>query len=591
MCIFSAGRIMNLLSSENKLLNFFFKNYLFGTVISVVLTILTVLLNGIIVGNFFGKIGLAAFGLAMPIIYANLAIGYIFSFGGSIVASNNMADENRVNNNFSVTCIVAFIAGVILTALLLVFSSDVAQILGASSESFTATVSIMRGLFLGILPLMFLYIFVNYSRIDGYPLLGLYAGLILFILNLILDFVFVLILKMDIFGIGLATALSTSITALFLLMHFLSKKSSYKFQKNLEFKMELSQIFKSGLPTALNQVYNMLRTIITNNLGAMVGGVIFLGALSVQSNVYVLLCSVGIGIGSTTLALGGVFYGENDKTHLEQLLEISIKYALIFIFIISILLFIFAPYFVNMFGNNPEVYGTAVRGLRIFAWSLPFSGLCFIFLNFYNATQQLKIANYISFAHSFLFLSAFSGIFSFLIGGDGIWISFVLCEIVTLISLPFIIKLKTKKFPKSLGDFVIVEENEFPSEDTFTAYIESEEELLDIVENIDEKLKGNDLDNKTKLKIQLLLEEMGNNILTHAYKSDKNKYLNIRILYKNTEEIIIYFQDNGVPFDMGGDYWKKEEFYGIKIIKNFSTDINYNHNLKLNNNKIIIPKN
>ncbi|WP_405295690.1 MATE family efflux transporter [Methanobrevibacter sp.] len=582
---------MNLLSSENKLLNFFFKNYLFGTVISVVLTILTVLLNGIIVGNFFGKIGLAAFGLAMPIIYANLAIGYIFSFGGSIVASNNMADENRVNNNFSVTCIVAFIAGVILTALLLVFSSDVAQILGASSESFTATVSIMRGLFLGILPLMFLYIFVNYSRIDGYPLLGLYAGLILFILNLILDFVFVLILKMDIFGIGLATALSTSITALFLLMHFLSKKSSYKFQKNLEFKMELSQIFKSGLPTALNQVYNMLRTIITNNLGAMVGGVIFLGALSVQSNVYVLLCSVGIGIGSTTLALGGVFYGENDKTHLEQLLEISIKYALIFIFIISILLFIFAPYFVNMFGNNPEVYGTAVRGLRIFAWSLPFSGLCFIFLNFYNATQQLKIANYISFAHSFLFLSAFSGIFSFLIGGDGIWISFVLCEIVTLISLPFIIKLKTKKFPKSLGDFVIVEENEFPSEDTFTAYIESEEELLDIVENIDEKLKGNDLDNKTKLKIQLLLEEMGNNILTHAYKSDKNKYLNIRILYKNTEEIIIYFQDNGVPFDMGGDYWKKEEFYGIKIIKNFSTDINYNHNLKLNNNKIIIPKN
>ena len=582
---------MNLLSNDNKLLDSFFKNFLFGTVIAVVCTILTIILNGILAGNFFGKIGLAAYGLAMPVIYANLAIGYIFSYGGSIVASNHMSDEKRVNNNFSVVCIVATIVGVILTVLLLFFSSNIAQIFGASGESFDATVSFMRGLFLGILPIMFLNIFVNYSRIDGYPLVGLYAGLILFILNLILDLVFVLVLKMDIFGIGLATSLSTALTVLFLLGHFLSKKSSYKFRTDLEFKMELSQIIKSGLPSALNQVYNMARTIITNNLGAMVGGVIFLGALSVQSNVYMLLCSVGIGIGSTTLALGGVFYGENDKTLLEQLLGISIKYALILIFIIAIILFIFAPNFVYIFGENPEVYGTAIRGLRIFAWSLPFSGLCYILLNFYNATQQLDIANYISFAHSFLFLSAFAIIFSFLIGGDGIWISFVLCEIVTLLTIPFLIKLKTKKFPKSLSDFVIVDKDEFPSEDTYEAHVESVEELLDLVENIDEKLIGNDLDNKTILKIELILEEMGTSIFTHAYKFKKNKYLNIRIHYRNVEEVIIYFQDNGIPFDIEKECWDKKEFHEFKIIKNFSKDINYNYNLRLNNNKIIIPKN
>ncbi|WP_410320218.1 MATE family efflux transporter [Methanobrevibacter sp.] len=583
---------MNLLSNDNKLLNSFFKNYILGAVIAVVCTILVVILNGIIIGNFFGNIGLAAFGLTLPIIYANLAIGYIFAYGGSIVASNNMADEKRVNNNFTVVCIVAAIIGLVLTVILLIFTSDVAQILGASGESFNSTVSLMKGFFLVILPLMFLYIFINYSRIDGYPSLGLYAGLLLFLLNLILNLVFVMIFKTDIFGVGLATALSTLITVLFLLSHFLSKKSTYKFQKNLEFKMELSQIIKSGLPNALNQIYNMIRTIITNYLGVMVGGVIFLGALSIQSNVYLLLCSVGVGIGSTTLALGGLFYGEKDKTQLEQLLEISIKYALVIISIIALILFIFAPYFVYMFGKNPEVYDVAVRGLRIFAWSLPFSGICFILLNFYNATQQLKIANYISFAHSFLFLSAFAIIFSFLMGGDGIWISFVLCEIVTLLSLFFLIKFKTKKFPKSLSDFVIMDENLFPSEDTYAVYVESEDELLDVVENIDKNLLDDDLDDGTKLKIQLILEEMGTAIFAHAYKSEKDKYLNIRILYKNTEEIIVYFQDSGVPFDIEKDFDKKEDL-GIKIIKNFSRGIehNYNYNVKLNNNKIIIPKN
>ena len=583
---------MNLLGNDNKLLTSYFKDYILGAVIAVICTILVVILNGIIIGNFFGNIGLAAFGLTLPIIYANLAIGYIFSYGGSIVASNNMADEKRVNNNFTVVCIVAAIIGIILTVLLLIFTSDVAQILGASGESFNSTVSLMKGFFLVILPLMFLYIFINYSRIDGYPVLGLYAGLLLFLLNLILNLVFVMIFKTDIFGVGLATALSTIITVLFLLSHFLSKKSTYKFQKNLEFKMELSQIIKSGLPNALNQIYNMLRTIITNYLGVMVGGLIFLGALSIQSNVYLLLCSVGVGIGSTTSALGGLFYGEKDKTQLEQLLEISIKYALVIISIIALILFIFAPYFVYMFGKNPEVYDVAVRGLRIFAWSLPFSGICFILLNFYNATQQLKIANYISFAHSFLFLSAFAIIFSFLMGGDGIWISFVLCEIVTLLSLFFLIKFKTKKFPKSLSDFVIMDENLFPCEDTYAVYIESEDELLDVVENIDKNLLDDDLDDGTKLKIQLILEEMGTAIFAHAYKSEKDKYLNIRILYKNTEEIIVYFQDSGAPFDIEKDFEKKEDL-GIKIIKNFSKDIehNYNYNVKLNNNKIIIPKN
>lgn len=582
---------MNLLGNDNKLLHSFFRKFLFGTVISALFTILVVILNGIVIGNFFGKIGLAAFGLAMPIIYANLAIGYIFSYGGSIVASNNMADKRRVNNNFSVVCIVATIVGLFLTVLLLIFSSSVAKILGASGESFYATVSLMNGLFLGILPLMFLYIFINYSRIDGYPSLGLYAGLMSFFLNLILDLVFVLVLKMDIFGIGLATTLSVVFTVLYLLTHFLSKKSSYKFTGDLEFKMELSQIIRSGLPNALNQVYNMVRTIITNNLGAMVGGLVFVGALSVQSNVYLLLCSVGVGIGSTTLALGGLFYGEKDKTQLVQLLEISIRYALVIIFIIAIILFIFAPYFVYMFGRNPEVYDVAVRGLRIFAWSLPFSALCFILMNFYNATQQLKIANYISFAHSFLFLSAFAIIFAFLIGGDGIWISFVLCEIVTLLSVPFAIKLETKKFPKSLADFVIIDEDRFPSEDTYSACVESEEELRAIVENIDEKLAGNDLDDKTKFKIKVILEEMGKTIFNHPYDSKRKKYLNIRILYQNTEKVIVYFQDNGVPFDIEKHYMNKNESDEIEININFSNDMDYKYDIKLNNNEIVIPKN
>ncbi|MCQ2965076.1 MAG: hypothetical protein MJ203_05870 [archaeon] len=97
----------------------------------------------------------------------------------------------------------------------------------------------------------------------------------------------------------------------------------------------------------------MVRTMITNSLGAMVGGLIFVSALSVQSSIYMLLCTVGVGIGTTTMALGGIFYGENDKSSLESLLSLSIKYAVMIITIIAIILIIFAPLFVKLFSHDP----------------------------------------------------------------------------------------------------------------------------------------------------------------------------------------------------------------------------------------------
>lgn len=579
---------------NNALLTSVFKSYLYMTIIATLASVLGFIINGIIIGNFIGNLGLVAFGITTPIIYGTLALAYIFSNGGSIVCSNNMNNQNRVNNNFTVTCITSLIIGIILTIILLMFPNNVASLLGASGESLKPTAEFMTGIFIGIIPIIFSMIFINYSRIDGYPKIGLNTAIIITISNLILDLILLLIFKWGIFGIGIGTSLSYYIGIIYAGKHFLSKKSSFKLTRNYNIKSELKEIIITGIPSALNQVYNMIRTFITNNLGLWVGGLIFMGALSIQSNIYLLLSGVGIGIGTTTMALGGIFYGEEDKKLLEELLKTSIKYAIMLISIITLILLIFAPFFVQIFGKNPEVYNTAIRGLRIFAISIPFSALCYIFLNFYNATKQLKLANYIGFAHSFLFLSLFAIILSHLIGGDGIWISFTIGEVLTLIGLLVIIKLITGKFPKSIKDMVLLKNEQFPQEEVIHTSINNEKSLLQLSNEIEELLKDSNLSTKTKNKIALSIEEIGKNILRFAYKKNQKKFLDIRIKYKNTEDIIIYFQDKGVPFDLI-EYSKNEkdklnlDKMGIKLIQDISKNIEYNYNINLNNTKIYIP--
>ncbi|MDO5852179.1 MAG: MATE family efflux transporter, partial [Methanobacteriaceae archaeon] len=515
----------------NQLLSSLYKSYIYVTIIATLATILGVIINGIIIGNFLGNIGLVAFGIATPITYGILAISYIFANGGSIVCSNNMTNEKRVNNNFTVTCTVSLIISIVLTIVLYSFSQNIAMLLGASNITLIPTTAYLRGIILGIIPNIFTMIFINYSRIDGYPKLGFITSIIITIANLILDLIFILVFNWGIGGVAIATSLSYCLGTIITLYHFLSDKSSYKLTKNIEFINEIKEIIKTGIPSALNQTYNMFRTIITNTIGITIGGVILMGALSIQSNVYMLLCGVGVGIGSTTMALGGIFYGNHDKKLVTNLLKMSVKYALLVIVSITIILFIFAPFFVQLFGKNPEVYDTAINGLRIFSFSLPFSGLCYIFLNFYNATKQLKIANYIGFAHSFLFLSLSAIILSNLTGTNGLWLSFTVGHLSTLIGLLIIIKLKTGKFPRKIEDMVIMEHDEFPEENMLNTSISNENSLLKLSEDIPSLLKDENLNEKTLNRISLIIEEIGKNILIHGFKSKKDKHLDIRIKY------------------------------------------------------------
>ena len=141
--------------------------------------------------------------------------------------------------------------------------------------------------------------------------------------------------------------------------------------------------------------------------------------------------------------------------------------------------------------------------------------------------------------------------------------------------------------------------NRGENEDVLSVSIDSEEKLLYLVSNLDELLGENNLSKKLKLKISLIIEEIGKNILKHSYESNENKNLDIRIKYKNTDEIIIYFQDNGVPFDLNNFKENKIDKQlnlsenniqiGLNIVKNISGDTTYTRKVNLNNNKIILP--
>ena len=78
-------------------------------------------------------------------------------------------------------------------------------------------------------------------------------------------------------------------------------------------------------------------------------------------------------------------------------------------------------------------------------------------------------------------------------------------------------------------------------------FIAEKEELDNVINFINNEVEK-DVDKKTLLKIDVVIEEIFVNIASYAYKQEENGFVDISIKNENNK-IIISFEDMGVPFN------------------------------------------
>ena len=589
------GKMNNNQLSNNQLTNKYIvsksvNSYVSLAILTLLFIAISLVADGIVIGNFIGNEGLASFGLATPVLTFILALAIIFSSGGSRLCSKyaGKGQKENIDNNFTINVIFALIVGTIITITFLTFIKPLSYFLGAEGNLVSLTIAYLSGLILCTVPIIFFELSTTYSRLGGSSYLEIASGIGMLITNIILDVVFVVYLNMGMFGIGLATTIAYSVAFIIISIDLFSKHNNIRFYKIKNSISEVKNLLKYGLPMGLSELYVTIRVIITNNLAVLVGGTIVVGALSIQSEISHLLVAVNLGFGAITLLLGGIFFGERDMLSLMDVLKVTLKTGVILTSILAVLVIIFAPFLVEVFTHNKELVSTAIFSLRIFALSIPLSLICTILLNFYTSTENTYLANYIAFAHGFLFISLFALILAPLIGQNGIWVCFVLGELITLIGLLLIIKIKTEKFPRSLKDLIFVSKDfEKNIKKTLNISIENDmDQVMDLSNRIYEFGNKYIEDKSIRNKISLCIEEIAGNIVEYGYKSSKKiHYIDIRIII-TTENIIFRIRDDGTPFspiEYADKNRQTESHIGIHMIHSITKKMEYRSTIGLNN--------
>lgn len=196
--------------------------FTFPSIIMMVFTSIYGVVDGFFVSNFVGKTPFAAVNFIMPFLMILGTVGFMFGTGGSALIAITMGagDKERAKRLFSLFIYVSAICGILIGALGIVVIRPVAAWLGAEGELLDNCVVYGR-IILAVLPALILqYEFQSFFITAEKPKLGLAVTVAAGVANMVLDALFVGVLRWGLVGAAAATAISQSVGGIIPLIYF-----------------------------------------------------------------------------------------------------------------------------------------------------------------------------------------------------------------------------------------------------------------------------------------------------------------------------------------------------------------------------------
>lgn len=408
--------------------------------------------DGFFVSNFAGKAPFTAVNLIMPILQILGTVGFMFGTGGTAIVSKTYGegDKEKANRYFSLFVYIAFGAGVLLAVLGIIFIEPIAKLLGADGELLTncviyATV-ILCALPFYVLQVMFQSFFVAAEK----PKLGLFVTVSAGVTNIILDAVLVLLLPQEhkLAGAALATAISQAVGGIIPLIYFFRENSSVlRLGKTHYDGSAVLKACTNGSSEFMSNISMNLVGILYNKQLLAHAGEDGVAAYGVMMYVSMIFAAAFLGYTIGVAPIIGFHYGAQNHEELQGLRKKSLVIISIFgVSMVALAELLATPVSAMFVGYDAALLEMTVSGFRIFALCFAFMGFGIFISGFFTALGDGLTSAIVAFLRTLVFQTAAILILPELIGVDGIWISVVAAEFMSLILGTVFLVAKKKKY-------------------------------------------------------------------------------------------------------------------------------------------------
>ncbi len=388
---------------------------------------------------FVGKLdtqSTAAVGVVFSIMAIIQAVGFFFGHGSGNYISRKLGSKEleeasaMAANGFYLS----LFSGVCIALAGIIFLNPLSVALGSTPTILPYTKRYLRIILLGAPFMTSSLVLNNQLRFQGrasFAMVGIVTGAVL---NIALDPILIFRFHMGISGAAAATV--TSQFCSFLLLVFMTRKGGSIQIRFRNLKVNgyfLKEIFRGGIPSLCRQGLASIAVIFLNHAAGGYGDAAIAG-MSIVNRVTMFANSALIGFGQGFQPVCGFNYGAKLYRRVREGFFFCVKYAFIFLIVVSALCGIFAPEIVALFRReDQQVIETGALALRLQCITFPLNAWIVTSNMMLQSIGKALKASLIAAARQGYFFIPFILILSYLLGLLGVQITQAAADVCTFI--------------------------------------------------------------------------------------------------------------------------------------------------------------
>lgn len=398
-----------------------------------------------------GSQGLAAMNICMPVFTILSCVGLLFGVGGATIMSisQGSGDMNTRNKAFSVSVFMMLIVGLLFTVFGLLFRREFSYLLGSDDQLLPLVLEYLTPVMCSALPFVLMYSLSVLLRADNNPKLAMAALMVGNISNIILDYVFVSVFHMGIFGASVATSIAPVLSLIAASFHFILRKNTVHFKLRSFDPKVIGRILSVGIGSGIMELSAGAIIFMFNSAILNLGGEVYLAAYAVITNIAYVFKGLLNGFAQAAQPLISTNFGSGIIKRCSKSLRVCLIYSSVFCIVCYGIITVVPGFIVSFFSNgDTNMEAIASKGMIMYFSSLLFTGINTMLMYFFQSIEQGRKSLLLAVCKGFLFVTLGLWILTSFMGVEGVWYAVLFGEVLTfIIALPMVlrsvIKLKT----------------------------------------------------------------------------------------------------------------------------------------------------
>lgn len=410
------------------------------SIISMLITSIYNLVDTYFIGT-IGNSAQASTGILYTLQCIIQAFAFMLGHGAGVHVSKKLAlkDLHGAKKYGSSSFFIGIGVGTTIMLLGLVFLNQLLKLLGSTStilpyaRDYGFWILIACPLQIGSLILNNL---LRYEGMSSKAMLGLVSGAIL---NILGDYIFVRLLKLEVFGAGMSTGISQAISFIILIiMNIYYSKARVSIRYISKSYKIYSDIVTAGFPSLVRQGFASISNGLLNNFTKPFGDEA-IAAMSVVSKYIMFITCVSLGIGQGFQPVASFNHSCEKYLRVKKALIFEALFSLTIMLLLTSVGLIIPRRIIGIFNKSSDVKNIAVPALRAASIGALFTPISTGANMLYQSIRKSGIASFLALLRSgIVFIPVLFVLKLLNIGFKGIYLTQPISDFITaLISIPF----------------------------------------------------------------------------------------------------------------------------------------------------------